>query len=57
MALKQTTKRWVDTTKADLPTNDKGKLGDSWKKKTGHSTKSMTEILFFADQDLGISIY
>ena len=29
MALKQTTKRWVDTTKADLPTNDKGKLEDS----------------------------
>ena len=42
----QTTKRWVDTTKADLPTNDKGKLGDSWQKKTGHSTKSMWNSIF-----------
>ena len=33
MKWQQTTKRWVDTAKADLPTNDKGKLGDSWKKK------------------------
>ena len=56
MKWKQTTKTWVDTAKADLPTNDKGKLGDSWKKKkkkkTGDSTK-VHEIIFFPDQDLG----
>ena len=27
------TKRWVETVRADLPTADKGKSGDSWKKK------------------------
>ena len=29
MKWQQKTKRWVDTAKADLPTNDKRKLGDS----------------------------
>ena len=48
----QTTKRWVDTAKADLPTNDKGKLGDSWKKKL-EILQKVCEILFFPDQDLG----
>ena len=52
MKWQQTTKRWVDTAKADLPTNDKGKLGDSWKKKLDILQK-VREILFFADQDLG----
>ena len=53
MKWQQTTKRWVDTAKADLPTNDKGKLGDSWKKKKPDILQKVCEILFFADQDLG----
>ena len=53
MKWQQKTKRWVDTAKADLPTNDKGKLGDSWKKKKPDILQKVCEILFFADQDLG----
>ena len=41
----------VDTAKADLPTNDKGKLGDSGKKLD--ILQKVCEILFFPDQDLG----
>ena len=40
MKWRQITKRWVETVKEDLPTADKGKSGDSWKKKNGDSTKS-----------------
>ena len=46
------TKRWVDTAKADLPTNDKGKLEDSWKKKL-EILQKVHEILFFPYRDLG----
>ena len=35
---------------SDLPTPDKGKSGDPWKKKNGNSTKS-SEILGFPYQD------
>ena len=31
----------------DLPSPDKGKSGDSYKKISGYSTKSSSEILFF----------
>ena len=52
MKWQQTTKRWADTAKADLPTNDKGKLGDSWKKKL-EILQKVHEILFFPYRDLG----
>ena len=35
---------------SDLPTPDKRKSGDSWKKKYGNSTKS-SEIMVFPYQD------
>ena len=39
-----------DDSSADLPTPDKGKSGDSWKKKSGDSTKSSEILYFFPDQ-------
>ena len=56
----KTTKRWVDTAKADLPTNDKGKLGDSWQKKNWTFYKKYVEFYFFLIKiwgEGGISIY
>ena len=52
MKWQQKTKRWADTAKTDLPTNDKGKLGDSWKKKL-EILQKVHEILFFPYRDLG----
>ena len=51
MKWQKTTKKLVDTAKADLPTNDKGKLGDSGKKL--EILQKVCEILVFPDQDLG----